>query len=72
MFLVGGATSGPGQLVVADLLARGLPVRVLVRGEAQAARFRAQGAEARGLAARLARDRSERCGPAAMADQRAS
>ncbi len=46
MFLVAGASSGPGQLVVADLLARKMPTRVLVRSDAQVAQFEALGAEA--------------------------
>jgi uncharacterized protein YbjT (DUF2867 family) len=45
MFLIAGASSGTGQLVTARLLARELPTRVLVRSEAQAAHFRALGAE---------------------------
>jgi uncharacterized protein YbjT (DUF2867 family) len=45
MILVAGATSSPGRLVVETLLARGLSVRVLVRGEADAAAFAARGAE---------------------------
>ena len=38
--LVAGASSGPGRLVVAELLARGLPPRVLVRSDEQATEFR--------------------------------
>jgi len=45
MFLIAGASSGPGQLVVAELLERKVPTRVLVRSDAQVAQFEALGAE---------------------------
>ena len=45
MILVTGATSSPGRLVVPALLGKGHAVRVLVRGEADAAMFAAKGAE---------------------------
>ncbi len=46
VILVAGASSGPGQLAVRELIAREIPTRVLVRSEDQATRFRTAGAEA--------------------------
>jgi uncharacterized protein YbjT (DUF2867 family) len=45
MFVIAGASSGPGQIVAAQLLARKLPTRVLVRSDAQVAHFKALGAD---------------------------
>lgn len=46
LILVSGATGGVGQPLVADLLARGLPVRALVRRhDARSAALVAKGAE---------------------------
>src|SRR5437868_3828654 len=45
MFLIAGASSAPGQLVAAQLLARKLPTRVLVRSDAHATQFKALGAD---------------------------
>jgi uncharacterized protein YbjT (DUF2867 family) len=45
MFLLAGATSSPGRHVADRLLEKGHAVRVLVRGEADAARFAAKGVD---------------------------
>ena len=45
MILLAGATSSPGRLVAEALLRKRLPVRVLVRGEADATAFAARGAD---------------------------
>jgi uncharacterized protein YbjT (DUF2867 family) len=45
VILVAGATSSPGRLVVDALLKKGHSLRVLVRGEAEAAAFAAKGAD---------------------------
>src|SRR4051812_36491350 len=45
MILLAGATSSPGRLVADALIGKGHAVRVLVRGQADAAAFAARGAE---------------------------
>src|SRR5690349_3899542 len=45
LILIAGATSSPGRRVVDALLAKGLAVRVLVRGETDAKAFGARGAD---------------------------